>query len=171
MSQQVGSTSGLAPTAPTTPTTPAVREVEAEPGGASEVAEADWPEPVSAGDGQPGTESTTSVTRSRSITSSSVGKTSRVRGWLRRTPPAAAVAVPAAPSVVAAGPDLDLASNDPLVGYLLSAASAVDITGLQLESPALTALQAAGVVLLVPLISSGSLVGLLSLGPRRSERG
>jgi serine phosphatase RsbU (regulator of sigma subunit) len=73
--------------------------------------------------------------------------------------------------VVAAGPDLDLASNDPLVGYLLSAASAVDITGLQLQSPALQALQSAGVVLVVPLISSGSLVGLLSLGPRRSERG
>ena len=77
----------------------------------------------------------------------------------------------AAPSVVAAGSELDLASNDPLVGYLLSAASAVDITGLQLQSPALKALQEAGVVLLVPLISSGSLVGLLSLGPRRSERG
>ncbi len=59
--------------------------------------------------------------------------------------------------------DLDLASNDPLVGYLLSAACAVDITGLRLRSPALTALQAAGVVLVVPLISSGSLVGLLSL--------
>ena len=44
--------------------------------------------------------------------------------------------------MVAAGPDLDLASNDPLVGYLLSAASAVDITGLQLQSPALKALQA-----------------------------
>ncbi len=95
-----------------------------------------------------------------------------MRGWLRRrSTPAVAVTTAAAPSVVAAGPDLDLASNDPLVGYLLSAASAVDITGLQLQSPALKALQAAGVVLVVPLISSGSLVGLLSLGPRRSERG
>ncbi len=45
-----------------------------------------------------------------------------------------------APSVEAVGPELDLASNDPLVGYLLSAASAVDITGLQLQSPALHAL-------------------------------
>jgi serine phosphatase RsbU (regulator of sigma subunit) len=78
---------------------------------------------------------------------------------------------PQAPSVVAAGPELDLASNDPLVGYLLSAASAVDITSLQLQSPALQALKEAGVVLVVPLISSGSLVGMLSLGPRRSERG
>ena len=69
------------------------------------------------------------------------------------------------------GIDLDLAANDPLVGYLLSAAGAVDITNLRLASPALKALQAAGVVLVVPLISSGSLVGLLSLGPRMSERG
>ena len=97
--------------------------------------------------------------------------TARMRGWLRRTPPAAADVVPIAPSVVAAGPELDLASNDPLIGYLLSAASAVDITGLQLKSPALKALQDAGVVLVVPLINSGNLVGLLSLGPRRSERG
>src|SRR6202012_1091617 len=101
-----------------------------------------------------------------------VAKPRRVRGWLRRPPPAApADTASKAPSVVAAGPELDLASNDPLVGYLLSAASAVDITHLQLQSPALAALQDAGVVLVVPLIPSGSLVGLLSLGPRRSERG
>jgi serine phosphatase RsbU (regulator of sigma subunit) len=162
MAQQVGSTSGPAPTA---------RRVEAAPGEASEVAGAGWPEPVSSGDGQPGTGITASETSSQSAMSSSAGKTGRVRGWLRRTPAATAAAVPAAPSVVAAGPELDLASNDPLVGYLLSAASAVDITGLRLQSPALKALQAEGVVLVVPLISSGSLVGLLSLGPRRSERG
>jgi len=99
-------------------------------------------------------------------------KASRVRGWLRRNPQRAiTVTESQAPNVLAAGPELDLASNDPLVGYLLSAASAVDITGLQLESPALARLKQAGVVLVVPLISSGSLVGMLSLGPRRSERG
>ena len=97
---------------------------------------------------------------------------SRVRGWLRRNPQRAiTVTESQAPNVLAAGPELDLASNDPLVGYLLSAASAVDITSLQLESPALARLKQAGVVLVVPLISSGSLVGMLSLGPRRSERG
>ena len=97
---------------------------------------------------------------------------SRVRGWLRRNPERAiTITESQAPNVLAAGPELDLASNDPLVGYLLSAASAVDITGLQLESPALASLKQAGVVLVVPLISSGSLVGMLSLGPRRSERG
>src|SRR5260370_42700116 len=140
---QVGSTSGTAP---------AARESEVPPGGASGETGAGWPEP------------------GRDTDSKNNG--GRVRGWLRRTPPPSVVATATkAPSVVAAGPDLDLASNDPLVGYLLSAASAVDITGLQLQSPALKALKAADVVLVVPLISSGSLVGLLSLGPRRSECG
>jgi hypothetical protein len=143
---QVGSTSGAAP---------AARESEVTPGGASGETGAGWPEPDSDTD-----------SKNNGV------KAGRVRGWLRRTPPPSVVATATkAPSVVAAGPDLDLASNDPLVGYLLSTASAVDITGLQLQSPALKALQAAGVVLVVPLISSGSLVGLLSLGPRRSERG
>jgi serine phosphatase RsbU (regulator of sigma subunit) len=95
----------------------------------------------------------------------------RGRGLLRRRPPAGTAGEAPAPRVVPTGIDLDLAANDPLVGYLLSAAGAVDITSLRLASPALKALQAAGVVLVVPLISSGSLVGLLSLGPRMSERG
>ena len=95
----------------------------------------------------------------------------RVRGWLRRKAPAGTDREAPAPRVVPTGVDLELAPNDPLVAYLLSAAGAVDITGLRLGSPALKALQAAGVVLVVPLISSGSLVGLLSLGPRMSERG
>jgi serine phosphatase RsbU (regulator of sigma subunit) len=46
----------------------------------------------------------------------------------------------------------------------------VDIRGLELDSPALAAMRDAGVVLIVPLISSGSLIGLISLGPRLSER-
>jgi len=95
----------------------------------------------------------------------------RVRGWLRRKPQAGTAEEAPAPRVVPTGIDLELSANDPLVGYLLGAAGAVDITGLRLGSPALKALQAAGVVLVVPLISSGSLVGLLSLGPRMSERG
>ncbi len=159
MAQQVGSTSGTAPAARETET-----ETETTSGGASGVTEADWQEPESTNDGQ--------VVSIRDNKSDAEASSGRVRGWLRRTAPTAAVTTATkAPSVVAAGPDLDLASNDPLVGYLLSAASAVDITGLQLQSPALKALQEAGVVLVVPLISSGSLVGLLSLGARRSERG
>jgi serine phosphatase RsbU (regulator of sigma subunit) len=94
----------------------------------------------------------------------------RRRSWLRRRPPDGQAAGLASPRPAPAGIDLDLAANDPLVGYLLSAAGSVDISGLRLDSPALRALHAAGVVLVVPLISSGSLVGLLSLGPRMSER-
>jgi serine phosphatase RsbU (regulator of sigma subunit) len=92
------------------------------------------------------------------------------RGWRRSQPTAAAPAPVPAPSQIIQGPEIDLASNDPLVGYLLSAAGAVDIRGLELDSPALAAMKDAGVVLTVPLISSGSLIGLISLGPRLSER-
>ena len=67
--------------------------------------------------------------------------------------------------------DFDLAAHDPLQAVLLSQAGAVDITRMELKSPALAALKQAGVVLVVPLVSSGELIGLLSLGPRLSERG
>jgi serine phosphatase RsbU (regulator of sigma subunit) len=171
MTQQVG-TSGTAPAAGETDGTPGA-------------ADAAWPEPgdAPAAASAAGDVSATEELRAlangstRPVGSTQPGETlsaarpRRVRGWLRRTPSAAAVATTTAPSLVAAGPELDLASNDPLVAYLLSAASAVHIAGLQLQSPALKALEEAGVVLVVPLISSGSLVGLLSLGPRRSERG
>ena len=67
--------------------------------------------------------------------------------------------------------DFDLAVHDPLRAFLLSQAGAVDITRLELKSPALAALKQAGIVLVVPLVSSGELIGLLNLGPRLSERG
>ena len=191
MTQQMGSTSGTAPASRDAEVTPGgASELTSEsvtdtaPGGTSGVAVADREQPASTG---PASASDTSAsdtsasdtgntgTSSTGTSSTSVGTggkaVARRRGWLRRTQPATADAEPIAPSVIAAGPELDLASNDPLIGYLLSAASAVDITRLELRSPALDALQAAGAVLVVPLISSGSLVGLLSLGPRRSERG
>ncbi len=188
MAQQVGSSSGTAP---------AACEPGVTPGGASGMTEAGG-ESTQAGatvtDHQgatvPAREDTATadaatadaatgdavagqvVARAGEDQAADVVQPRRARRWLRRSSPAPSVDTASkAPSVVAAGPELDLASNDPLVGYLLSAASAVDITHLQLQSPALAALQEAGVVLVVPLISSGSLVGLLSLGPRRSERG
>lgn len=65
----------------------------------------------------------------------------------------------------------ELTVHDPLHAYLLGHTGAVDITTLALDSPAVTALRLAGVVLVVPLVSSGTLVGLLNLGPRLSERG
>ena len=67
--------------------------------------------------------------------------------------------------------EFEVAPNDPLVAYFQSATGAVDITALELESPALDEMREAGVVLAVPLVASGELIGLLSLGPRLSERG
>ncbi|HEU5198607.1 MAG TPA: SpoIIE family protein phosphatase [Ktedonobacterales bacterium] len=65
---------------------------------------------------------------------------------------------------------VEIAPNDPIVAYFLSAPGAVEIDKLHLDSPALRALKAAGVKLAVPLVSQGELVGLLNLGPRMSEQ-
>jgi len=91
---------------------------------------------------------------------------------------AASAAEPAALDVAlpASAPDartqgFDLPAQDPLRAFLLSQSGPVDITALELSSPALAALREAGVVLVVPLVSSGELIGTLNLGPRLSERG
>jgi serine phosphatase RsbU (regulator of sigma subunit) len=94
----------------------------------------------------------------------------RGRPWKRSRPAEPVPVIPPPAPPVALAPDFELASNDPLVGLLLSAGGAVDLRALELDSPALGALRKAGVVLTVPLISSGSLVGLINLGPRLSER-
>jgi serine phosphatase RsbU (regulator of sigma subunit)/anti-sigma regulatory factor (Ser/Thr protein kinase) len=77
----------------------------------------------------------------------------------------------------AAQPDLapeqtpvEIAPNDPLLAYFQSAGEAVDIEELELDSPALRELKAAGVKLAVPLVSQGELIGVLNLGPRLSEQ-
>ncbi|HLX59593.1 MAG TPA: GAF domain-containing SpoIIE family protein phosphatase, partial [Ktedonobacteraceae bacterium] len=67
-------------------------------------------------------------------------------------------------------PPLDIAPNDPLVAYFLSAPGVVEIDKLHMDSTALRALQAAGVKMVIPLVSQGELVGLLNLGPRLSEQ-
>jgi serine phosphatase RsbU (regulator of sigma subunit)/anti-sigma regulatory factor (Ser/Thr protein kinase) len=89
---------------------------------------------------------------------------------LRRAPDEerATAAVPAAPGEEAA--PIDIAPNDPLLAYLQSASGAVDIEALELDSPALAELKAAGVRLAVPLVSQGELIGVLNLGPRLSEQ-
>jgi serine phosphatase RsbU (regulator of sigma subunit)/anti-sigma regulatory factor (Ser/Thr protein kinase) len=65
---------------------------------------------------------------------------------------------------------VDIAPNDPILAYFQSANGAVELEGLQLESPARDALVAAGVRIVVPLVTQGELVGLLNLGPRLSEQ-
>src|SRR6185437_3142575 len=92
---------------------------------------------------------------------------SRLTLLRRRT---AATPVPDAAAPVDTGPSFEIAQNDPILGYCQSADGPVDITDLVLDSPGLAAMRAAGVVLVVPLVSSGELIGLLHLGPRLSER-
>ena len=79
-----------------------------------------------------------------------------------------AAAAPAAPEPE--GAPIDIAPNDPLLAYLQSASGAVDVEALELDSPALAELKAAGVKLAVPLVSQGELIGVLHLGPRLSEQ-
>ena len=82
--------------------------------------------------------------------------------------PAEALAEPA--PVAAQILPLDFAPSDPLSPYLLSARGAVDLDRLKLDSPALRSLREAGVRLIAPLAGQGELIGLLNLGPRRSEQ-
>ena len=70
----------------------------------------------------------------------------------------------------AATPTVDIAPGDPIIAYFQSAPGAVEIDKLDLPSPALRALQAAGVKMAVPLVSQGELIGVLNLGPRLSEQ-
>lgn len=67
-------------------------------------------------------------------------------------------------------PPIDIAPDDPIVAYFLSAPGAIEVDKLHLDSPALQALRTAGVKLAIPLVSQGELVGLLNLGPRLSEQ-
>ncbi len=71
---------------------------------------------------------------------------------------------------VASGPEVDIAPNDPLLAYLQAAPGPVDVAHLDLDSPAVRDLRAAGVALVVPLVSQGELIGTLNLGPRLSEQ-
>lgn len=65
---------------------------------------------------------------------------------------------------------LDIAPDDPLLAFLLGARGPVEIEKLTLESSALSRLREAGARLVAPLVGQGELIGLLNLGPRRSEQ-
>lgn len=67
-------------------------------------------------------------------------------------------------------PAVAIAEHDPLLAYLQATPGPFDPSTLELESPAISELRAAGVRLVVPLITSGELVGTVNLGPRRSEQ-
>jgi serine phosphatase RsbU (regulator of sigma subunit)/anti-sigma regulatory factor (Ser/Thr protein kinase) len=65
---------------------------------------------------------------------------------------------------------VDIPETDPLFAYLQSSPGPVDLNRLELASVALDQLRAAGVVLVVPLVTQGELIGSLNLGPRLSEQ-
>jgi serine phosphatase RsbU (regulator of sigma subunit) len=79
-----------------------------------------------------------------------------------------AVAQPS--SLQVAAPDLAIAPDDPILAYLADASGVVEVDKLDLDSPALRAMKAAEVKLVVPLVSQGELIGLLNLGPRLSQQ-
>src|SRR5579862_2071689 len=74
------------------------------------------------------------------------------------------------PAAAVTAPAVEISPNDPIVAYFQSASGAVDLDGLELDSPALEQLREAGVRLAVPLVSQGELVGLVSLGGRLSDQ-
>jgi serine phosphatase RsbU (regulator of sigma subunit)/anti-sigma regulatory factor (Ser/Thr protein kinase) len=82
----------------------------------------------------------------------------------------ASAPAPVPPQAVDEQPPVDIAPNDPLLAYLQAASGAVDVEALELDSPALRELKAAGVKLAVPLVSQGELIGVLNVGPRLSEQ-
>src|SRR5690349_20303230 len=95
----------------------------------------------------------------------------RFLAFLRGRSPRNAQASVAKRSLQIASPVLDIAPDDPIIAYFLRMPETVDVDKLQIEgSPALRSLKEAGVKLAVPLVNQGELVGLLNLGPRRSEQ-
>jgi serine phosphatase RsbU (regulator of sigma subunit)/anti-sigma regulatory factor (Ser/Thr protein kinase) len=84
------------------------------------------------------------------------------------TEPEAIAVVPS--SEENAGVAIDIPETDPLFAYLQAAPGPVDLSRLELASPALQALREAGVALVVPLVTQGELIGTLNLGPRLSEQ-
>lgn len=93
----------------------------------------------------------------------------RIRG--RSAPdPATGVAIAPTAAVEQPGVAIDIPETDPLFAYLQAAPGPVDLSRLELGSPVLEQLRAAGVALVVPLVTQGELIGTLNLGPRLSEQ-
>ena len=65
--------------------------------------------------------------------------------------------------------DISLKNDDPLVDVLHRSRDGVDLDHLDIESASLDTLRRKGIVLVVPVVSQGELVGLLSLGPHAGE--
>ena len=66
--------------------------------------------------------------------------------------------------------NVEIAPDDPLLAYFQQNASVTELDRIHVDSPALAALRAAGVKLVIPLVSQGELIGLINLGPRLSDQ-
>ena len=84
----------------------------------------------------------------------------------RSAPPRAEAASSGLPEPAPIG----IAPDDALLAHLEGVSSVVELDALELDSPALHELRAAGVKLVVPLLVQGELIGVLNLGSRLSEQ-
>lgn len=66
--------------------------------------------------------------------------------------------------------NVEIDPSDPLLTFLQSETGPVEIAALPAYSPAVNRMKEQCVQVVVPLVTSGKLVGLLALGPRLSER-
>jgi len=66
--------------------------------------------------------------------------------------------------------DVRIDEGDPLLEFLRTAPGPLEIVALPAYSPAVARMREQGVRIVVPLVTSGELVGLVALGPRLSER-
>ena len=95
-----------------------------------------------------------------------------IRRLFGRTEPIGAAEPAQAPAQLAElpGVTVDIPESDPLFAFLQAAPGPVDLSRLELASPALDEMRRAGVALVVPLVTQGELIGTLNLGPRLSEQ-
>jgi PAS domain S-box-containing protein len=77
-------------------------------------------------------------------------------------------------TVATEAPEIEIAQDDPILAYLANASGVVEVEKLEekldLDSQALRAMKAVDIELVVPLVSQGELIGLLSLGSRLSQQ-
>ena len=81
--------------------------------------------------------------------------------------------VPASEATPVASPTvapIEIAPDDPLLAVLASATELVEVDRLALDSPALHAMRANDIRMIVPLTAQGELIGAIYLGPRLSEQ-
>ncbi len=92
----------------------------------------------------------------------------RIQAWGGRPSGRSDESVPSVP--VRAQPGWNFAPDDPLVAYLEERPWPARLARLTLGSPLLDQLRAGGVEVAAPLLNNGVLVGVLALGPRKSDQ-